>query len=30
MLLKLLMPIAAKLWLNEKIQIESHEKFGNL
>lgn len=30
MLLKLLMPIAAKLWLYEKIQIESHEQFGNL
>lgn len=30
MLLELLMPIAAKLWLYEKIQIESHEQFGNL
>lgn len=30
MLLELLMPIDAKLWLYEKIQIESHEQFGNL
>lgn len=30
MLLELLMPIAAKLWLYEKIQIESYEQFGNL